>query len=249
MNERNVFSVLNRQHEAIAAAELRAELVRQCFSMLPADMQAPLLSNEKKDGPLAGWISWSEPYEKPAGWAAGIFSALETVGWSLVPATYASYGQWRGSPKPGLVDEVPDEEKMNGTLRECEPIAPMWIEICQHIGAGVVCFMRAPDGRTYRVLVAVKHLAGLSVKFKPGQFGRPSKVVESVSLRHPDRWHSIETASGEVVAQRSHLSRAIIEDRQSGYVSGRIFWQACGEQSNWTMPAAEFVSFLTGGAS
>ena len=132
-------------------AELETE--QRIREMLPPDIGRYTISNVDKDG--NAWISFSPPSYDPEGEfdAQVVGKALEDSGFVLQPASLVRWDQWRASPYPSEVDDVPDE-KDRYKKTWAKQISPVWVRPSQYCNAEAQCFMKK-DGLLFNIHIGL----------------------------------------------------------------------------------------------
>jgi hypothetical protein len=218
----------------IEAAVSRLERERDVLRALPADMECPVVSNERGDaGELAAWLAWRS-YRKfnysdaATRSGADILAALEGAGWVPLPATLCQYGSWRRSPRPGAADDMP---ATNGRdeLRDTEPIAPVWLAPNPHTDTEAIAFYRAPDGRLFRV--CVEGPAGVYIHARRVEYRGDWHYEGPARIVFPDWWHAAIADHANIGAH----TRGYVDTPQG--LSGVVYFQPHGEQTEFPSPA------------
>lgn len=233
------------REERIAARAKQAEMdaLEDGIIAMLADLD-PIISNVKAAPQITdehGWLSFRGPsYDPDHKWnPVAILEALEAASWTQCPASLCKWDNYRAAPERGLQSEIPETKPgcfgSTYTLGDCSPIAPIWIRPCQHMGPEAVVFMRAPDGRNFRVQVAIRPIATIYAtqhEYKGGWHYERG----TARLHFPEEWHSLTHAT---IHQDS---RAWVDTEQG--ISGAIYFAPHGEQTAWPIKASEFLREL-----
>jgi hypothetical protein len=208
--------------------------------MLPADMPAPTISNGKDNDKPNVWLTFRRPYGDTRPGSA-FLAQLEAAGFKTLPATLAKYGDWRRTVKLGLQDDIP-ETSSRSELKDCEPIAPVWIVPCQHCGPDAIAFYEK-DGLTFRVSVPAPNSVGVHAR-RVETRGDWHFERGSGRLRFPEAWHAVTDANLTPIAQVAAHSGAYV-DTEKG-VSGAIYFTPFLDHADFPMTGAEFLAALEG---
>lgn len=224
-------------------AEAQAE--ESIYAMLPEDIaKGPTISNLRAEPPATephGWLKFSSPsYDPENTWnPVAVLESLERAGWTAVPATLCKWDDYRRSAYPGLSESIPETKRGSfghtDKLTDSEPIAPLWIEPQQYGRPEAKLFMRAPDGRLFRVLVDIPGVARLEGRRNEYRGGW-SYERGSAKVRFPEEWH------GHQYCTISTHTRAWVDTEQG--ISGAIYFTPHDEQEAWPLTASQFLASL-----
>jgi hypothetical protein len=215
----------------------------EILKMLPGDISAPTISNVKdKPHEEAGWLGFSAPSYDPNNTynPLKILVALEDGGWKLSPATLVRKDNYRPSPEPGLIEDIPDEYGRY-KVTETWVICPVWVTPEQHGKPELRCFMTAPNGKVYYVHVDINLPVRVSARRKD-TMGSWHYERGTARIVQPDNWITLFMGD-EPIAQRSVMSYAVVDTEQG--ISATIYWEPNDEQEDFPLTASGMLEILS----
>ena len=212
-------------------AELETE--QRIREMLPPDIGRYTISNVDKDG--NAWISFSPPSYDPEGEfdAQVVGKALEDSGFVLQPASLVRWDQWRASPYPSEVDDVPDE-KDRYKKTWAKQISPVWVRPSQYCNAEAQCFMKK-DGLLFNIHIGLPRSGwGVSAhrnEYMGGwNFARGTARLSTCSKARSIPGHSMSNESFAAVVTNQGLDAS-------------VYWTPDGSNP---LSLSEFLSYIKG---
>lgn len=124
---------------------------------LPQDIEPPCLSNLKvKADEVNGWCSFTRPSYDPENKykPIAIAEALESVGWEILPASLAKYGNYRRGVHLGEPHDLPNVYSRS-ELKEADQILPVWVRPCQHTQPDAYFYAKTQTGLLIKVSIDV----------------------------------------------------------------------------------------------
>jgi len=224
------------------------------LEQLPPDLDSPTISNLRRPKSAEdtlepeAWLSFHGPSYDPDNTfqPVAVLEALERHGWRVLPASLVKWNDYRAHPEMGLADDIPETKPGNfGSgykLSEVTIICPAWVVPNQYGKPKFFCYMVAPSGQRFKVMVDVSlpvHVDAKRVQYFGGWHYDRSRGAQ---LRYPPSWETLEHA-GEPVAQREAHSRAYVDTEQG--CSGVIYWEPIAhDQDAFPMTASQFLAAL-----
>lgn len=224
-------------------AQTRIDWIQRIASELPGTLPSPTISNESEraffDQPGA-WVSFSRSYGET--WKGSeILAQLEGAGFVPIAVTLCKWDDYRKHTEPGEQDAIP-EKKGRYTLTESAPLAPLWLNPCQHTGTSAYAFYRSPAGLLLKVCVPGPMQCRISAK-RIEPLGTWYYERGTARLHFPQEWHDcMRTEAGETVATIAKDSRAWVDTEQG--ISGNIYFEPYTEQAEFPLTPSAMLRIL-----
>lgn len=208
-------------------------LMVKILQELPQDIKPPVTSNVGSNYKgVSAWLSFNGPAYDPNNThnPLDIVKALENVGWKLLPASLAKYGNYRAAVWFGNPDQLP-EQSSRAKFVSAESILPVYVRGAQHNHSkpSLEMYMQTPSGFNVKVLIAIPHSLCL-LNAKRAHNGEYYYYVRGTgSMSYKPTWSKL---FGGILSSRCYV------DTDDG-LSGELYWNHKTELS-----ASEIVSQL-----
>lgn len=245
---------VTKRIEELRKPERSVEPEIKILESLRGDMEYPTISNISEKSTVRAWLSFSStrysgdtPYDP-----VEILQWMESQGWKTMHATLVKRDNYRPSPEPGTMDQIPEQKPGRAgafqdryKLTDSWPIAPVWCVPCQHTGASAILFMQSPDGEIFRVEMALpKGFPFMVYAQRIEPRGTWYFKRGTAALRFPHKfqhgWEELHTETGECVATRHARSGAQVDTEQG--LSGQFYWEMNMPAEDWKWTGSLMLS-------